>query len=783
MNQPLARVNPTTQITMADALHAITRFGAAMLRRQKVLAAIFAVAGVTAGAYYVTATRTYRATAQLLIEEPGLAVMPNAATLNQPNMLPTQEKILRSDSVVRAALVELRGQPAALQVDIQGQQLDEAIRTLRKNLAVDLLRNTDVIELSYDSKSPHAAEAVLNALQTAYLDFMRKHHQDTSLEVLQLLKEEREKVESRLVEQQENLVRLRDRAKVFGVDDTSVSAHPAVQRVMRLNDSLTEAQQTRIELQAIAAVVERAIRTGQDPRPHLQAIDAAAAQSLTAAVLGVAPEQLRSLHELEQRMLTDRATLTKLSSHLGPTHPRMVELRAQIANSDQYLTDFRQRVNSRSGEVAGARLAQMLGQMVDQKLQEAQQHEALLRSEYEELEREVVAMNSELSEMLMVQREVERLNRSYDTLLEKIHSVDLGHDQASIRIAVIGEPKALSQPVSPNLLLTIGGTIFASMLCGAGVVCLLDLRDDRFASLDDLEHQTRCKILAVVEKMDVHAGHGADAIQIHAQPLSHTSEAFRTLRTGLLLGADNPRLLSVSSAEPGDGKTTLSSNLAAALAQSGKRTLLIDADLRKPGLTNLFDLRSAPGLSQLLVENDVVAASGSYLQPTGITNLALIPSGPRPLDPGEMLSGSGLSQLLQWAVSHYDQVILDCPPVLVANDVALVSRLTDGLLLVVRPEKNSRRHVLRAVDRVESHAIHCFGLVVNAIQPGKGGHGYGYGYGYGYGDDAEGERQLSPMAPAPPLAAVPAEEVPTPVANPVPVTAVEPKSVPRRRAA
>ncbi len=207
-----------------------------------------------------------------------------------------------------------------------------------------------------------------------------------------------------------------------------------------------------------------------------------------------------------------------------------------------------------------------------------------------------------------------------------------------------------------------------------------------------------------------------------------------------------PRL-AVTSSEPSDGKTTVLANLAVSYAHAGKRTLLIDADLRRPGMTKLFQLRGTDGVSNILRgRDDVSAMANTNTQETGIEGLQVLASGPKPPNPGELLSGDRFLDLVAWAEANYDQVLVDCPPVMAASDAAIVGRLVDGMVLVVQPQKNHRRIVLRAAEQLQAMRVNVLGTVVNRVdESGEYGYGYGYGYGEEYGADYDDEVDATPF--------------------------------------
>ena len=184
---------------------------------------------------------------------------------------------------------------------------------------------------------------------------------------------------------------------------------------------------------------------------------------------------------------------------------------------------------------------------------------------------------------------------------------------------------------------------------------LLDALDDRFRSVEEMQGRLGLPLLSMVHQLEPPESVGLQALVAHATPTSAASESFRTLRTALTLTHPDARQIVVTSAEPGDGKTTILANLAVCYAQASKRTLLIDADLRRPGLTGLMNMRGPQGLSEVLrSEGDIGQLAKLHIRRSGIEWLDVLPSGPRPTDPAELLGSPRFSQLLAWAETVYD---------------------------------------------------------------------------------------------------------------------------------
>jgi capsular exopolysaccharide synthesis family protein len=208
---------------------------------------------------------------------------------------------------------------------------------------------------------------------------------------------------------------------------------------------------------------------------------------------------------------------------------------------------------------------------------------------------------------------------------------------------------------------------------------------------------------------------GLQALAMFAAPSTPECEGFRTLRTALSLTHQDVHQILITSLEAGDGKTTALANLAVCYAQADKCTLLIDADLRRSGLTNLLNVKGTNGLSEILrLEGNIEQLAAEHIRTTGVKGLDILPAGPRPGNPAELLAGPRFSQLLSWAGSVYDMILIDTTPALLTADPAIISRVVDGVVMVVKPAKNRRRQVMRMVERYTLLKLPVLGLIVNA---------------------------------------------------------------------
>ena len=302
-----------------------------------------------------------------------------------------------------------------------------------------------------------------------------------------------------------------------------------------------------------------------------------------------------------------------------------------------------------------------------------------------------------------------------------------GSGTSPVKVSVVQEAQLPLTPVAPNKKVDIGLGILLGLALGVALAVLLDVLDTSVKSAEELEAATESAVLGVI-------GFDSDATKspliVQTDPHSPRAEAFRQLRTNLqFVDIDHPvKSIVITSSIPQEGKSTTTANLAITLAQAGLKVVLVEADLRRPKLMQYLGVEGAVGVTSVLIGR---VSLDDALQPWGNGSLMVLPSGPTPPNPSELLGSQGMADLISQLEARADIVLVDAPPLLPVTDAAVLAKICDGALLIVRHGLTSREQVIRAVESLRVVDAHLIGNVLN-MAPAKGPDAYGYGYAYRY---------------------------------------------------
>jgi succinoglycan biosynthesis transport protein ExoP len=383
--------------------------------------------------------------------------------------------------------------------------------------------------------------------------------------------------------------------------------------------------------------------------------------------------------------------------------------------------------------------------------------EARLGANLEAVKKEAQETNRKTIEYSVLKRDVDTNRQLYQELLTKTKQAGLETELKTTNIRVVEKAEVPRGPVSPNKIRNYEIAIVFGLFGGVFLALGFEHLDNSFKTPDDVREQLGVPFLGMVP--DVGAGgpgglaRGPNASQMMRNPGSAVADAYRVLRTNLIFTSAERtgRAILISSAGPGEGKTTTLANLAVAFAHNGAKVLAVDADLRRPTLHQHFARQKTPGLTDLIVGK---AAASQAIQTTRIEGLQLLACGYVPPNPAELLGSPMMRQVLDAFRAHYDWVLIDGPPLLAMADAPIVCSLVEGVVLVLGAEMATKPSVQRAIDQVKNVGGKVIGIVLNKVNLARNSYYYSQSYGeyyrsyYAEGANA-GRKSAPPPRPGP----------------------------------
>ena len=477
-------------------------------------------------------------------------------------------------------------------------------------------------------------------------------------------------------------------------------------------------------------------RSWQQMKPEVQArlaqgdVDQIRRAASELVVLKAEEASLKErLDELkEQRLVELEAKHNRLAKQHGPGHAKVKEVREQLARLKG------------GADLAAADPRQAQSRALLKSIEQGLKSVEAMKAEVEQRFQQDLAESNKSEIGLLgesnLKNNLERQRVLFYSVVDQLKQAQLVSDFGSVTAQILDPPTANeSRPPIPLVLLA---ALVVGCALGVGAVYVADQLDARVRSLPEIRRLLDYRMLGVVPLMT--RGQQGDvkiSLISHVRPRSRLAETYKSIRTGIELLRRNwqGNVFMVTSAQPADGKSTTASNLAICMAQSGKKVLLVDADLRRPSQHKIHGLARSPGLTHVL-NGDLPFHMA--VQPTAVANLDLLAAGVDASNPAELLATPPLLTLMENMHISYHIVIIDTSPLLVVTDPSIIAVAIDGMVLVVRASVTRRHDAERCHDLLKALQTPVLGLVINGINPGQRGYGYGYGYGYLYGYGAYG---------------------------------------------
>jgi succinoglycan biosynthesis transport protein ExoP len=650
----------------------------------------------------------------------------------------TQSKILQSETLAMQTvesmgldhLAQFGGRPgkpekAAAPGSDASLMRPPALGAFLGGLSVKRVPNSRLLDVTFETTDPILAARVVNAHLNNFIEQNFRSRFDAATQASNWMAGQLNEMKIKVENAEDARLEYERDNQIWTIDEKSDISS---QKLADLDKQLTQAQTERIEKEAVYQLAQ----SGN--------YDAIAAVRESAVIQDILKQQT-----------TLSAQYTDAVSQYGPKFPKVLRIQAQLKDLDSLIT--REKLN--------------IGNQVEADYRGSRQRELLLKEALDEQKGEVNHTAEKLVQYNILKREADTNKQLYDGMLQKLKEAGITAGLRSSNIRIVDPALIPNGPSRPNKTRNVLLSIMIGLIGGIGLALLREYLDNTVKTPDDIESLARLPSLAVVPALTNSGGkrrgrfskllktavvtskEGRAELISHNMPQSQMSEAFRALRTSLLLSqADHPpQVILMTSALPREGKTTAAVNLAVTLAQLGDKTLLVDADLRKPGINRALSLVDGKhaGLSSYLA--GVSSLDLITVPHPAITNLDAIPTGPIPPNPADLLSSRRLTELIAELRTRYKFVVIDSPPIMAATDAVILSVLVDGVLLVVRSGETPKEAFTRTRDLLVGVKCHMLGVVLNAVDSSSPDYYYSYRYypysygGYGRDEDTRKSRK------------------------------------------
>ena len=720
---------------VADAPH-LTDYLKVLHKRRWTAATAFLLVMASVTVYTFTATPIYEARTRLLIE----AENPNVITFKEvidedqakADYYQTQYNILQSRALARKTIESLglwehplldraagKGKgfsasrliggavglvtgmfssaPAAAADSPGGEETEaqsRAIDALLDDLAISPIRNSRLVDLKFRSPDAALSTRIVNALAKNYIDQTLEYKFSAS-------KEANDWLDGQLAEQRKEVEVAEAKLQAYREKNDAISLEDrqniVVQKLTDLNAAVTKAKTERIQKEAMYKQL-RAIESNPAALDTFPAILAN----------GYIQQQKAELAQLQQQY-------TQLSEKFGEKHPEIVKTRSAIQNAQLKL---QVEINK-------------IVQAVRTEYQAALAQETSMSSALGQQKTEALSMNRKGIEYSVLERDMQSSKQLYENLMQRAKETSVSSELKSSNIRVIDRAERPRDAVSPRKGLNLLLGLLSGMVLAIGLTFFFEYLDSRLKTPEEVKAHLGLPALGMVPALAPKSWKGREPL-IHIGVPPGFAEAFRTIRTNVLFSSaeEGSRALVITSTGPGEGKTTVASNLAIGFAQAGQRVLLIDADMRRPRVHEVFGRRQEPGLSNVMVGN---AKASQSVHKTGVPGLWLLAAGHLPPNPAELLGSQRFRDFVTSLKEHFDLILIDSPPVMAVTDAVIAAHAANGVVFVVGSEMTSRQAARAAVEHLEQGRVHFVGAILNRVDLERNSYYYSNYYRHEYG--------------------------------------------------
>lgn len=753
----LTRGSPSSHDDVEEEQIDVRRYLRIVLKRfwQILLVALVVVGAVTF--YTLRLPKIYRATTIIQIdprapqilgrEVEEVSELGTGSYWSNKEYYETQYKVIKSRNVAERVVKEegLHRSPMFIEPletienrdhEVQPVTVDEASRKLQAMIIVEPVKDSRLVNLSVEHPDPRTAQKIANAVADAYIQHNLEHVQSSTVDAARWLNKQLDKQSDDLNDSEKALHFFKEENNLLSVslDDRQ---NYLSNEIDKITEGLGEMKQKRIELKAKRSQIKSIDTDDPLSLPITPLLDSPLIQNLKAQYA-----------ELAQRK-------SELAEEHGPNWPAMKEI-------DAKLDEIRKTIDREVKNVLRS---------IDLQYKEAIKAEKGYLDAMAELNERALDMNLKEIEFNHLYRQNQQNERTFTLLLERSEEARLQQILKRNNIRILDRALEPMVPAKPRVRLNILIALIIGLMAGVGLAFFLEYMDVTIKTQDEVEQEVGLAFLGIVPSIGQQAGRrgkygrygksrkmlgkGREKKEdinkdlfVSTHPTSAVSECVRSIRTNIMfMSPDEPiRRLMITSPGPQEGKTTLVLNLAIAMAQSGSRVLVVDTDLRRPRVHKAFGASNDKGITSILLG---AAAIEDVVLTTEVENLFVLPCGPIPPNPAELILTEKFKKLVGDLSDRYDRVIFDSPPVTAVTDAAILVHHVDGAILVFRPlatHKSAAKQTKRALEDVGGNIL---GAVFNNLDLENKDYGYYHyyyyrKYGYYYGGESSEESSSPP---------------------------------------
>jgi succinoglycan biosynthesis transport protein ExoP len=570
-------------------------------------------------------------------------------------------------------------------------------REISESLIITPLKNTKLVEVGYMSTNPELAALVVNSIAKAYMENILEMKMSFSKYTMQWLEEKAEEERTKL-ERSEQALQAYMKEKDIVTLENRIAMLP--ERLSEVATKVAEAETKRKEKETLYEQVKNVARNP--------------GKAETIPVIASDP----TIQALRVQILKAEQNILDMSRKYGKKHPAMITATGDL----KILRDKKEQEIRRVVE------------SIRNEYELAKANEENLRKMVSETKAATLNLNEKFIQYGVLKRESETNKQLFDAIIKRIKEQGITQDIRTIDVSVVEKAEVPKSPAKPKKLLNILLGLIVGLMGGVGLAFFVEYLDNTVKFPEDAESKLGSPVLGIVNLLNA-KGKSIEEIVLK-EPQSVFAEGYKVIRTSILLSSSDKPLknILVTSISPGEGKTATAVNLALTVAQSEHSVLLVDGDLRRPRVHKIFGLDNSKGLSTYLA-----GASDIHIVPAASrSGIQVMPSGPVPPNPSELLSSRRMQKLLSILADKFDIVIWDSPPLMTVTDSLVLSKILDGTIIVAKAGKTTFENVRKGMKSLSDIESHFLGIIINALEVKKSDYYYNrYYQSYYYGKEKE----------------------------------------------